>query len=186
MMTPKACDEMSDTTRDWSTIYTPSTTTETIDDDLTIAAETEPQATGSVPWPGSKYIIRSKETGDIIKIEGGQVVVGEFRWDHAFECVERNGWLGFRETKYLKFLGYNEHGALICSTTKQGWWEDFCVRQTPEGGYLLLMAWYDNWATCGDKKLRRVGFKQGQSHFSSMHEDLNTSCFTVWEFVKAD
>ena len=176
---------MSDTTRDWNTIYTPSMTTEAIDDDSTIPTQTEPQATGSVPWPGSKYIIRSKETGDIITVEQGRVVVGEFRWDRPFECVERNGWLGFRDPSYNTYLGYNEHGAVVCSAKKQGWWEDFCVRQKPEGGYVLLLAWYDSWPMCGDKKLRPVGFKQGQSTLSGIAEDTPMSCSTVWEFVKA-
>lgn len=94
---------------------------------------------------------------------------GSIRW----ACVETKGWLGFRDINSGRFLGHDSRGRLQCKAERQQGWENFCVRMTPEGGYLLLMTHFERlWHVGiemeqGVQKLAKIGERNG----------------TIWEFV---
>lgn len=103
----------------------------------------------SVPWPGSLYILRSATTGEVLTLLEGNIVMskpggrGSIHW----ACVEKGGWLGFRNPVSGKFLGHNREGFLKCNVDLQKDWERFCVRIKPTGGYVLYMTNFENlWA----------------------------------------
>jgi hypothetical protein len=161
-----------------STIWTATTPPESVATDL--LDDHDPcggakPSSSSVPWPGSTFIIRSVSSGDVITLRDGQVVLdrpgsrGYIHW----ECVETKGWLGFRDIGSGRLLGHDTQGRLRCSAEQHQGWENFCVRMTPEGGYVLLMThWERLWQVgiCeeqGMKKLVKIG-----------------GSGIVWEFVK--
>ncbi|OWP00735.1 hypothetical protein B2J93_8426 [Marssonina coronariae] len=85
-------------------------------------------------------------------------------------------WLGFRNPVSGRYLGYCGNGKLRCEAGKQKGWEDFCVRLTPEGGYVLLMT--------HDEKLWYVGSvnDHGMEKLAKVSERVKDAI--VWEFVK--
>lgn len=134
--------------------------------------------TSSVPWPNNIFIIRSVSSGRCITLLHGNIILappggpGNFRW----ECVKEKGWLGFRDPCSGSFLGHNVKGNLLCSARRQDGWENFCVRLTPDGGYVLLMThWERLWhvgtyAENGVEKLAKFGDGLEEGNF--------------WEFIK--
>lgn len=129
----------------------------------------------SVPWPGSTFIIRSVLSGHVLTLCDGQVVMaspgtrGSIHW----ECMDFKGWLGFRNTVSGRFLGHDANGKLRCVADRPQEWEKFCVRMTPEGGYVLLMTHWE--------RLWQVGFtlERGVQKLAKIGE-----AGIVWEFVK--
>ncbi|XP_014557167.1 hypothetical protein COCVIDRAFT_97711 [Bipolaris victoriae FI3] len=95
----------------------------------------------SIPWPGRTFIIRSHDTGQVITFLDGEIILdkpggfGTFRW----RCVERRGWLGFRDPVSARYMGYDSRGWIRCAVDKHNDWEYICVRKRPEGGYVLLV-----------------------------------------------
>src|ERR1700712_4541908 len=75
----------------------------------------------SVPWSGHIYIIRSAITGQVLTLLEGNLVMakpggrGSIHW----ACVEKNGWLGFRNPVSGKFLGHDQVGNLRCIVDQQ-------------------------------------------------------------------
>ncbi len=67
-------------------------------------------------------------------------------------------------------------GRLCCLASRHQGWENFCVRMTPEGGYVLLMTHFE--------RLWHVGIKveQGVEKLAKIGD--GGSAGTVWEFVK--
>jgi hypothetical protein len=133
---------------DNSTIYTAKTPPETVTSDL-VEEKEQPlikpsTSSSSVPWPGSTYIIRSTSTstsGHVITLLEGQVLLEEpgGRGSSYWDCIEKDGWLGFRNPVSGNLLGHDDAGKLRCFTDRQGDWEYFCVRMRPEGGFVLLL-----------------------------------------------
>ncbi|CAN9180154.1 unnamed protein product [Alternaria alternata] len=119
------------------TICTPSVTSDNTTKDIQRCEASQ----SSAPWPGRTYIIRSHENGQVITFLDGKIVLdkpgglGTFRW----RCVEKKGWLGFRDPASARFLGYDEHGYLRCLMDHHQDYEYMCPRKRPEGGYVLLM-----------------------------------------------
>jgi hypothetical protein len=145
------------------------------DDPLTISS--------SVPWPGSTFIISHAATSAVITLSSGRVTLsppggppslsGSIHWD----CVDINGWVGFRNRVSGTWLGYDKGGTLICGAGRPQEWEQFCVRAVPDGGFILLMT---HWhalkpvgvsGKLGDEKLVKLG-------------NGKTLDGTVWKFVK--
>ncbi|USP74128.1 hypothetical protein yc1106_01402 [Curvularia clavata] len=95
----------------------------------------------SVPWPGRTFIIRSQENGKVITFLDGEVILdkpgglGTFRW----RCVEKEGWLGFRDPSSARYLGYDKEGWLRCAVKWHQDWEYICARKRPDGGYIPLV-----------------------------------------------
>jgi hypothetical protein len=82
------------------------------------------------------------------------------------------------------FLGYDKNEELCCAVSRQNLWENFCVRQRPEGGYLLLMTHYENWIMLLWNDLRPVGIKvENGSEKLAMVEDWQSDAI-AWQFVR--
>lgn len=167
------------------------------DDTSTInAADTPPESTTSqyledlpneppkpdscIPWPGSSFQLRCAATGHILTLIGGQVVLapaasGRGGSDH-WECMENNGWLGFRNKASGYFLGHNIHGYVLCSVSHHRGWERFCARITPEGTFFLLMTqWESLWYVGGS-------MGNGDTRLAKLWDAKRA---IAWEFVKA-
>jgi hypothetical protein len=166
---------------DDSTVYTATTPPETVAADL--LDDYDPLggakiSSSSIPWPGSTFMIRSVDSGQVITLLDGQILLawqggrGSIDW----ECVETKGWLGFRNTVSGRFLGHDAKGRLCCSADRHQGWENFCVRMRPEGGYVLLMTHFE--------RLWRVGIKVEQGMEKLAKIDNGKSDGIVWEFVK--
>lgn len=172
-----------------STIFTPATTTTagsvTSSANQDVAARPAPDC--SVPWPGSTYNIRSLSTNKVITFHQGQVVLAPLQGHHSirWQCVERAGWLGFQEPSSSKYLGYTDRGDLCCAAPQHNNWENFCVRQRPEGGYIMLMTHYENVFTMGWKALQPVGIKGDGS--GKLAKTTHWQSETIaWEFIKVE
>ncbi|KAH7418460.1 hypothetical protein BKA64DRAFT_654446 [Cadophora sp. MPI-SDFR-AT-0126] len=134
----------------------------------------------SVPWPGNSYIIRSAISGEVLTLNDGQVVLappggkGSIHW----ACVQTKGWLGFKNTVSGRFLGHGKHGNLICSAGKHQSWENFCVRMTPDGDYIILMTHFE--------RLWHVGTKndKGKEKLAKIGERMEEAM--IWEFIKVE
>ncbi len=132
-----------------------------------------------VPWPGSTFIIRSISSGHMITLLDGQIVLnppGGSRGSHHWACVETKGWLGFQNPVSGRFLGHDARGNLCCSAGRHQGWENFSVRRTPEGGYLLLMTHFE--------RLWHVGVKEDQGVEKLAKLGDGASDGIVWEFIK--
>ncbi len=137
--------------------------------------------TASIPWPGSTFIICSVDDGQVITLLDGQIKLtppGSCRGSMHWECVEANGWLGFRNPVSGKFLGHDKKGNLCCAVDRQKGWESFCVRMTPERSFILLMTHYEG--------LWQVGIKMEGDVKKLAKMEVNTEAKTVlhWEFIK--
>jgi len=165
---------------DNSTTYAARTPPETIDNDF--LEDQDPfgtiKSSSSVPWPGSSFIIRCVNTGNIITLLDGQIVLvpqgdrGSIYW----QCVETKGWLGFRNPVSGNFLGHDAAGKLRCSAERHQGWENFCVRLRPEGGYVLLMTHFE--------RLWHVGMKVENGIDKLAKIGDGGSDGIIWEFVK--
>ncbi|KAH7137910.1 hypothetical protein B0J11DRAFT_475007 [Dendryphion nanum] len=160
-----------------SVAYTPSSTsvTTTTPTEVMEALDT-PHS--SVPWPGSTYIIQLHDTDSVITFLDGKIVLappgghGNYRW----RCVETENWLGFRDPASGLYIGYDKVGLLRCRAKAHNEWERICIRQRPEGGYIMLMTFWE--------ALRRVGVRtdSGRAHIGKVEEAHN--CRTTWIFIK--
>ncbi|KAE9970336.1 hypothetical protein BLS_004971 [Venturia inaequalis] len=173
---------------DNSTIYTPKTPPETIAGDARQEDEqiNEKASPFSAPWPGSTYMIRSTSpgtAGQVITLLEGQVVLakpgsrGSTQWD----CIEKDGWLGFRNPVSGKLLGHDEPGRLRCVVDQHRDWEYFCVRMKPEGGFVLLLR---NGGR--GESLWQVGVKveKGKKAHEGKLAKIQNGNGIVWEFIK--
>ena len=131
-----------------------------------------------VPWPGSTFIIRSVSSGHVITLLGGEIVLTQLggRGSIYWECVETEGWLGFRDIVSGKLLGHDGKGILCCTALRHRGWEHFCVRMRPDGGCVLLMKDYG--------RLWHVGIKveQGVEKLAKIGDGGSEGM--VWEFAK--
>ncbi|OBT50917.1 hypothetical protein VE04_09375 [Pseudogymnoascus sp. 24MN13] len=136
-MSPNQFDSESISDPDDSTIYTPTTTSNTFTADL----PGNHDQSSSVPSHDSTFIIRSVSSGHVITLLGGQVVLalpgrgGSIHW----ACVETEGWLGFRNRISNKFLCHDWKGGLKCSAEQHDGWRHFSITPVPQGGYIMQM-----------------------------------------------
>ena len=164
-----------------SSVYTATTPPETVANDLLDDHDpfgaTKPSSS-SVPWPGSTFIIRSVSSGHVITLRGGQIVLArpDGRGSIHWACVESKGWFGFRNSSSDRYLGHDIKGRLRCSAEWHRGWENFCVRMTPEGGYVLLMTHFE--------KLWHVGIivEQGVEKLAKFGD--GRSAGIVWDFIE--
>lgn len=131
----------------------------------------------AVPWQGSTFKIHSIESGKLITLLKGEVILappiegGSTRW----ECVDTKGWLGFRSTSSREFLGYKLSGLIHCEAKKHLSWENFSVKPARNGGYILMIQhwdslWYVGVETVGgEERLKKVQCPERA---------------VVWKFVK--
>ncbi|PVH95776.1 hypothetical protein DM02DRAFT_480591, partial [Periconia macrospinosa] len=123
-----------------SYVYTPTRSTTPKSIPFRLHDDIVPQQ-GSVPIPGSFYLIQCTRNEKLLTFFKGQIVLIAMGGQHRtrWECVEKKGWLGFRDLSSYKFLGYDEGGELCCKFAPQDLWESFQVRPTADGHYHLLM-----------------------------------------------
>jgi hypothetical protein len=171
---------------EYPTVYTPSMTSPSLTGRLDKQDESQPLPSSSVPKSGSSFLIQSVATGKVITFQQGRIVLSPLgghnmtRW----QCVENKGWLGFRDPASGMFLGYDNNEELCCMVRRQDLWENFCVRQRSEGGYLLLMTHYENWIMFFWNELRPVGMKvENGSEKLAVVKDWKSDLI-VWQFIK--
>lgn len=129
---------------------------------------------GVAPWPGNTFVIYNKETGLSITVVGGKLQVSpEFtlRGGYHWDCVEKNGWLGFRNCVSGRFIGHDSKGNFIANVSHHQGHEYFCARRHPEGGYILLMRH-------GDNMVKMAIGNDGKSLIETKNEG------TRWEFIR--
>ncbi|KAF2450961.1 hypothetical protein P171DRAFT_427228 [Karstenula rhodostoma CBS 690.94] len=172
------------------TMHSPSrdtTDTATASDDTTVYTPPETEKEGppaynqdasSVPQPGKTFLIRERESGQLLTLLDGVVRLhpagtpgSAFHWS----CHERNGWMGFKNVAAGRWLGFDPSNTLQATATAHQGWEDFCVRFMPDGGYVLLMThWSQLWPV---KRKNENGVqKLGKAEAPVKHG-------LVWEFV---
>lgn len=110
----------------------------------------------SVPGPGKTYKIHLKNTGKVITLTEGRVVLqspaeAQRGRGYYWACVETGNWLGFRNHVSGTFLGHDARSGLCAHATHHKFYESFCVRHHRDGGYLLLVRYQQ------DGEMRQVG-----------------------------
>lgn len=173
---------------DNSTIYTAKTPPETIAGDPMEDREqiNDKPPVCSVPWPGSTYMIRSRSpgtSGQLITLLKGEVVLAQLggRGSTHWDCIEKDGWLGFRNPVSGKLLGHDEPGWLRCIVDQHRDWEYFCVRMKPDGGFVLLLR---NGGRA--ESLWKVGVKaeKGKKAHEGKLAKIQKGDGIVWDFIK--
>ncbi|KAK8900776.1 hypothetical protein QC760_010540 [Botrytis cinerea] len=136
----------------------------------------------AVPEPGEIFVIRERGYGKIITLKDGNLQlnsninrVGGCYWI----CVEKNGWLGFRNYISGTYIGHNGNGKFYAQATYHNDWESFCAREHPNEGYQLL--------TRHGSKLRKMDIKKSSDELNELDElvEIDTGG-TTWEFAKVD
>ncbi|KAK3324245.1 hypothetical protein B0T19DRAFT_428141 [Cercophora scortea] len=147
-------DEDTDIDMDNASVLTPTTTHKADDDDNTWA---DPTITyDAVPVPGDTFILVHQPDGRALTLLNGKLRLasltaaarsgGSFHW----ACVEKKGWLGFRNAASGAYLGHDgrmgrdgRKGIRATAWRHEGW-EYFCARRhAGGGGYVLLTTHWD-------------------------------------------
>jgi len=130
----------------------------------------------TIPQAGRTYKIHHPSTGTVIALVNGNVQLqknldtpgGGWFWT----CVERNGWLGFKNHVSGTFLGLasDPKDTLHAKVTHHKAYEWFCVRHRPDGGYTLLVRYY------GKDELWKVAWKDAKTL------GVTKACGAIWKF----
>lgn len=105
----------------------------------------EPNAFGSsVPQPGKTYKIHNRDNEKHITLVEGEIRLlprqsGQPEGGCYWICVEKNGWLGFRNSVSGTYLGGDARGGFYAKVTDHKAQEYFCVRHSAQGGYIILV-----------------------------------------------
>ncbi|CAI6337933.1 unnamed protein product [Periconia digitata] len=104
---------------------------------------------GSKPAAGAVFMIEQVSTGHLVTLLNGEVQVipkDELPTATAshWQCVEKDGWFGFRESASYRYLGIDsgaelEHELLVCKNKNHTRHGMFQVREVGERTYQLLM-----------------------------------------------
>lgn len=157
-------------------VFTPAATSE-----HTLADPTQGQRSGTwVPSHGSTVIIRAVSSENVLTLLDGSVVLAPIgsRGSIHWSCVEREGWLGFRNCSSNKFICHGWDGRLKCTAEERDGWRHLTLTPVPKGGYIMQML--DWWVLRpivlspekGLQKLARTGNKLSDG--------------VVWEFINAE
>lgn len=94
----------------------------------------------TIPWPGKTYRIQHYTSGHLLTLVEGrpkiEITTSSGGWHWA--CVERDGWLGFRNAVSGTYMGIDKRGGVWSKYQHHENDEYFCVRRHPEGGYIIL------------------------------------------------
>ncbi|KAI1770126.1 hypothetical protein F4818DRAFT_434045 [Hypoxylon cercidicola] len=128
----------------------------------------------TAPWPGNTYIIRDPDSERQITLVGGQLRLaphlgnqGGYHW----ECIESNGWMGFRSPSDHLHIGHDNRRNFIASAKEHRPWEYFNTRAHPKGGHILLVVH-------GWQQWKMTISEDGSNLIETMDEG------TAWEFEK--
>ncbi|XP_014553917.1 hypothetical protein COCVIDRAFT_106480 [Bipolaris victoriae FI3] len=175
---------MSDTTAtDSHTMYTPTITSEhTLRVNSDDNDDYYPEEAAQIPRHGCTYILcATSDNGNVLTLLDGSVVLAARGATHGsiyWECVETQGWFGWRNCSSSRFVCHDGNGRLKCTAELGSGWRQFTVTPVPKGGYVLQML---DWWTLrpvvvdeerGLRKLGRNGDKLSEG--------------VVWEFIKVD
>ncbi|KAI8965202.1 hypothetical protein F5Y11DRAFT_21586 [Daldinia sp. FL1419] len=133
-----------------------------------------PQTKDTPPYPNQMFAIRERTTGRYITLIEGQLRVLENVGDQGgwlWMCVEKQGWLGFRNPVSSTYMGHDRGGNYWAEYKHHLWQESFCVRRHPLGRYIML-------SRKGDE-LRKVAIGADYKLIEAKKED------TLWDFIKA-
>jgi hypothetical protein len=136
----------------------------------TVQARTRRHEEEVVPWPGSTFLIIEKGTSRAITLHPtSDVVVTHISPHNAasaqnarshWQCVEQNGYFGFRNVHSDTYLGHDNWGNIRATAKSLEAWEMFTPRRHPDGGYQLLSPhWADSlhFVDVSEGTLRRTG-----------------------------
>ncbi|PQE26473.1 hypothetical protein CJF30_00001204 [Rutstroemia sp. NJR-2017a BBW] len=130
-----------------------------------------------VPVPGSTFLIRSLHTHQVLTLSEGHLhlepsppAAGGWHW----ACIERDGWLGFRNCVSGTFMGHDGKGGFHAKVTHHKCNEWFVTRAVPGGGHLIMILHGDKW--------RRMGVAEGGREVLEVEKGVMEG--TVWEFVR--
>ncbi|KAM3072058.1 hypothetical protein ACMFMG_008519 [Clarireedia jacksonii] len=133
----------------------------------------------NVPVPGSTFLIRALHTHQVITLSEGHLHLepqplpaGGWHW----ACIERDGWLGFRNCVSGTFMGHDGKGGYHAKVTHHKCNEWFVTRAVPGGGHLILILHGDKW--------RRMGIAEGGRELVEVEKEKEGVEATVWEFIK--
>ncbi|KAF4785816.1 hypothetical protein HER10_EVM0010216 [Colletotrichum scovillei] len=120
-------------------ILTPATTS--------VAGEdVEDDHVSDIPWPGKHFYIIEKETGKAITLVDDRPVLMDLQGvrDPAtmWYCVEKQGYFGFLNKSWGKFIGHNSKSDVGVWAGEMREWESWVPRQHPDGGYQLLSPYW--------------------------------------------
>ncbi|KAK7515421.1 hypothetical protein IWZ03DRAFT_284551, partial [Phyllosticta citriasiana] len=110
---------------------------------------------GAVPWPSNTYQILEKASGRAITITNDpnipnstsitlQPCAGLTDSRTHWLCVEKNGYFGFHSPKAGTYLGHDGKKGVRATATALEGWELLTPREHPEGGYQLLMPYWEH------------------------------------------
>lgn len=136
--------------------------------DHSILRDADPQA-------GDTFIIIDQAHGRAIaviegelRLEANACQAGNRHW----LCVEKDGWLGFRNTGSGRYLGHNIWWNFVAEGTQHRGWEFFHARRH-DGGYLLLVPYFF--------KLFQIAIGEDDNSLAARDNGG-----TVWEFIKVE
>ncbi|CAI6337932.1 unnamed protein product [Periconia digitata] len=164
--------------------YTPPTTVQTPGSPM----PPDPDTQGHLLHPGFSYLIQSVATGKFITFAKGKIVLDPIagysstRW----ECIENDGWLGFRDPASYMLLGYieNENEELGCQFTRHDICERFQVREVEERIYHMLVIHVENWGK-QDRRFKLLPIvhsrKDGQDILIKTKSNSNAA---AWRFIR--
>lgn len=106
-----------------------------------------------VPSPGKSFMITDRTCEHALSLQSGNLkLIGLANANNfgtagcwVWECVENNGWLGFKNWASGTYLGHNGSQIMWAERKHHKGHEQFCVRQV-DGGYVLLM---ESWGKLG-------------------------------------
>ncbi|KAL2879590.1 hypothetical protein SGCOL_005201 [Colletotrichum sp. CLE4] len=136
----KPDDTGSDTGSEFHTpIMTPATTSLAGDDE-------KDDQVSDIPWPGKYFYIIDKESGKAITLVDDRPVLMDLQGvrDPAtmWYCVEKQGYFGFLNKSWGKFIGHNSKSDVGAWAGEFNEWESWVPRQHPDGGYQLLSPYW--------------------------------------------
>jgi hypothetical protein len=132
------------------------------------------------PHPGNTYAINKKGSDSVVTINGTNVAIRH--WEgletQKWECVEKNGWLGFvshASTIHNRgaYLGHDGNGGLICSVPHHDSWEYFQVVLHDEGFALEIRNDVD------DNRISFIGITAGGNGLKLLPKGTTWWGFTV-------
>lgn len=93
------------------------------------------------PIPGKSGIIATRTKPNLILV----LKYGKLVWldgpipsgGHIWRCVEKDGWLGFRNMASGTYLGYNKEGKIVATQKEHKEQQFFTDRRKENGGYML-------------------------------------------------
>ncbi|KAK4221024.1 hypothetical protein QBC38DRAFT_492923 [Podospora fimiseda] len=145
----------------------------------------DPRFKGSVPVRDKTFILTDTDFKYALTLLNGQLQFVKYDPDDQhkpwtgcwlWKCVEKDGWLGFRNVASGTYLGHNGKGVFHAVQKHHKRWEWFCARHdAEERGYVLLTGLWET--------LAKVGI-EGEGELATVRMVTDGEPM-VWKFVTA-